>query len=195
MATIKIGSSKDKKGISVDPSIVFFNGNNVKRIMKGATEIWNYIKALVPKMTSNTTPSGEVIANDYLDNYYPFKVFNGTNINTYDSWVYYGNGSNIAWIGYKFTSPVCISKVFIANRNEVTPRGINSFKIQGSNDKSTWTDVSEVLNNTGGNVQSATSSYEFDNDKNFIYYRLFVVSVHDTRFCGLGMLQFYGYKC
>ena len=54
MGTIKIGSSSIQKGITIDPSIVLFNGNNVKKIMKDATTIWEDLKALIPTMTSNS---------------------------------------------------------------------------------------------------------------------------------------------
>lgn len=167
------------------------NSNACNYMARSTT--WALAEGLVPKMTSNTTPSGEVISGGYGGEHYPYKAFNGTNIDLIDSWVYSGDGSNTAWIGYKFTSPVCVRKVFIANRNEDNgkARVIKSFKIQGSNDGTNWTDVSDVLNNYGGNVTAATSSYIIDNDNSFIYYRLLVVSVYDTSYCGLGMLQFY----
>ena len=40
MGTLKIGSSKDKKGTTIEPSFVLFNGNNVKKIMSDTTKIW-----------------------------------------------------------------------------------------------------------------------------------------------------------
>lgn len=55
MGTIKIGSSKDKKGVTINPSIVLFNGNNVKKIMSGITEIWTPSKIWFNKgIFSNT---------------------------------------------------------------------------------------------------------------------------------------------
>lgn len=40
MGIIKIGSSANRKGITVDPSVILFNGNNVKKIMSGAVTVW-----------------------------------------------------------------------------------------------------------------------------------------------------------
>lgn len=165
------------------------NSNACNYMARSTT--WALAEGLVPTMTSNTTPSGEAFCSGYYADYYPYKVFNGTNADLMDSWVNNVYGSE-QWIGYKFTSPVCVRKVLIANRNENnTPRAIKSFKIQGSNDGTNWTDVSDELNNEGGNVTAATSSYIIDNDSAFIYYRLFVVNVYDQSFYGLGMLQFY----
>ena len=40
MAIIKIGSPKDKKGITIEPMFTKFNGNNVNKIVKGDKTLW-----------------------------------------------------------------------------------------------------------------------------------------------------------
>lgn len=51
MGIIKIGSSKHKKGITINPKIIYFDDSKVKKIMSESTEVWNGIKGLVPSMT------------------------------------------------------------------------------------------------------------------------------------------------
>ena len=40
MGTLKIGSSSNKAGVTVEPIIVLFNGNKVSKIMKDTTTVW-----------------------------------------------------------------------------------------------------------------------------------------------------------
>ena len=40
MSKIVIGSPSDKKGITVSPSKIMFNENNVQKMMKGNDVIW-----------------------------------------------------------------------------------------------------------------------------------------------------------
>lgn len=54
MGIIKIGSSKNKKGVTIEPSTILFNGNNVKKIMSGITEIWFCKKVWFNGMFLNT---------------------------------------------------------------------------------------------------------------------------------------------
>ncbi len=40
MGTIKIGSASNRKGVTVEPDEILYNGNKVSKIMKGNVEVW-----------------------------------------------------------------------------------------------------------------------------------------------------------
>lgn len=147
----------------------------------------------VPKMTSNTAPYGTVISSAPFSTYYAWKAFDKNN-GTGDAWLHNGNGANSAYIGYQFVNPIICKRVKITNWSDNVPRIIKSFKIQGSNDGTNWIDLTQETQNTGGNVKSAESIYEINNDNAYLYYRLFVISVYDTTYCGVGELQFYSWQ-
>lgn len=165
MGTIKIGSSANRKGITVNPSVVLFNGKNVKSIMSGLTEIWSDIKALIPPMTSATTPSGEVVANGGITTgYEPYQAFN----NGAGIWADFsqGQGSKTTWIYYKFDSPKKVRGFDV--RFTVT----TIFKFQASNDGSNFTDLTQNLSV----AQNTINHYDINNDKKYLYYRIYVMS-------------------
>ena len=148
----------------------------------------------VPAMTSATAPSGEVIANSYYTTYYPYYVFSSSaNTSSSYTWEGQGNGSNVGWIGYEFTSPVVVNRVYLENRNEDSvPRAIKKFKVQGYNGSS-WVDVSTELTNASS-AKKVGAYYTFSNTTAYTKYRIFITDVYDTSYYGIGKLQFYGRK-
>lgn len=153
---------------------------------------WEYVlNTKVPTMTSNTTPSGEVFANGQLSTHYPYYVFSSaTNSEPY-SWVAQGNGTNVGYIGYHFTKPVVVKKVYLENRNEENPRSVKKFKVQGSNNGTDWSDISEEFTNASSSA-GVGAYYSFVNNAEYSYVRVFVTDVYDTSYYGIGKLQFYG---
>ena len=157
-----------------------------------STYFESVLNVKVPTMTSNTTPYGVAISNG--NDYYPiWKAFDGTNSSSSDSWVWAGYAANVAWAGYKFTTPVCINRIYVENRNEGA--GVNrapkKFKVQASNDGSSWSDISQEF--TNASQDSAYGAYySFSNNGYFLYYRVFITDVYDAGYVGIGKLQFYG---
>ena len=193
MGTLKIGSASNKKGVTINPSVVLFNGNNVKKIMSGLIEIWNDIKPLIPTMTSNTTPSGEAFANYvFSGTYAPWIAFNGTNSNYADAWTANENPMNYPyWIGYRFEKPVVVKDVMIANRNFTTVNAVKDFILQGSNDNSKWVNIKSFTNTiTGQSVEFHCDVSE--NNTAYLYYRLYITSSHGVELY-IAKIQFYGY--
>jgi len=157
----------------------------------GSEYFESVLNVKVPTMTSNTTPSGECFASNELSSYPAWYAFDNS-----DSSFWAGNGTTNNYIGYKFTEPVKVNKVAIANRYDGDGgrgQGIKEYKIQGSNDNSTWTDIAS------GTLNSATVytpvSIPVENDNYYQYYRVLAVSIHDpvnqsaTAVC---FVQFYG---
>ena len=183
MGTIKIGSSANKKGITVNPSVVLFNGNNVKKIMSGLTTIWEDIHALIPTMTSNTSSEGTASANSGNDTAY--LAFDN---NTSTSWFASGH-SNVA-VQFKFNTARKVTYFDIHPAYESSYLRVKNFKLQGSNNGSTWTDLYSGSFSSNTNVGKKT--YNISNPQSFTYYRLLVVDTHENVLAGITELQLYG---
>ena len=193
MGTLKIGSASNRAGVTINPSTVLFNDNNVKSIKNGLIEIWSNVKALVPTMTSNTTPYGEAKCSNYYEvKYDAYRVFGGNqNVDTEFSWITAGNVNSNQWVQYKFVSPAIVTKVKFRTswQNQGIPKNI---KIQASNNGSTFDTIYEVLN-TKDTVKTDVE-FEFNNDKPYLYWRFYIVDSYagDYNRTGLASLQFYG---
>lgn len=144
---------------------------------------------LIPKMTSNTTPSGVASGSSYdSSDYEPYKAFDD-DIQT--AWVPNTTNGAGEWISYKFEKPVCVKKVALGVMQAKQYTHETTFKIQASNNGSDWVDISENLVN---NVPVDVQSYNINNNKEYLYYKLYIVSqTHSTTSGGIiNTLQFYG---
>lgn len=133
----------------------------------------------VPTMTSDTTPSGVCYANSIYENradYAAWKAFDGSDSTRWTS-VY--NTTNV-FVSYKFTAPINVRKATIK------PSGayLTDFKLQASNDNSTWVDLYSGTYSDGG----AAHDYNFINNNDYLWYRLF----SPNGMVLLSTLQFYG---
>lgn len=106
------------------------------------------INASVPKMTSNTTPSGEVIATDYVSSYLPYKAFDGDNSTRWNS----ASGSGGKMIGYYFGKNVSVHKIKV--RNQDASHGIKDIQLRASSDNVTWTDVGSQITVPANNTDN-----------------------------------------
>ena len=165
-------------------------------------------KALIPTMTSNTTPSGEVFASSNASSFDAYKAFNGSNTNASDCWVSNSNDGTISesspqYIGYKSNMPIIVRKMTVTNRNPKNDSAGNSALfpikdviVQGSNDGSKWDDLVSYTNT----VVDASASWDIpvSSNKSYTHHRLLITSIHDTGYTHkmvvVGELQFYGYQ-
>ena len=152
---------------------------NGTKVFISELQFYGYkLEALIPTMTSNTTPSGEVIYSaQYVssnDSYRMWKAFDGDS-STMGAFTNAVDG----YLGYKFTSPVCV-KYF-----ECISDSTDDFKLQASNDNSEWVDLYELTSNT--------LSTNVENNNSYLYYRVIQTS-KKTYSGGTGFytLQFYG---
>ncbi len=140
---------------------------------------WATAQALVPTMTSNTTPSGVCVASSE-DNpaYY---AFNG---NTSNGWSSTTVGtSNLGRIGYKFTEPVDINKVSLLHFNSAS----FTCKVQYSDDGVNWTDVED---STFTAVQNTQANISFDTGSH-LYWAVYYLSASTSTRASVNELQFY----
>ena len=154
-------------------------------------------KGLVPVMTSNTAPYGEVIYSTHHSDYLPWYAFDNDNVNT--NWVNNTSASQPHWLGYKFTKPTVVSKILLTTIRLSTGTRFKDFKVQGSNDNSTWVDVSETLTfpqGTSASEINVTESFDISNLESYLYYRIYTMSGSgdnpNSNVYNVKNLQFYG---
>lgn len=192
MGTLIIGSASNKAGVTIEPRTVLFNGDNVKYIKSGLTEIWSNIKALVPIMTSNTTPYGEVKASSEYQTRYAWKVFDGIQGDGNNTDYWFASSKSNQWIQYKFTTPACIKSVLLRNAlgDSNKQNNVTSFNVSVSNDGNSWTvlGVFDGSPDVGGETVN-----QIKNDNYYLYYRLNVLKVVGSDNAPLiSNIQFYG---
>ena len=160
---------------------------------------WATAQALIPTMTSNTTPSGECFGNSHVygsNYYYAFDDSSSTYVSANQNQV------NGLLLGYKFTSPTNIGAIKFWNRQnnpDAPTYGISHYKLQGSNDNgSTWTDITGEL--VMGNPYSVEPwTQHISNASAFEMVALYVMNAWDgasttqttTLYCNINKIQFY----
>ena len=144
---------------------------------------------LIPTMTSNTTPSGIASASDEATyneiKYYAYHAFADDSL-----WWHSGQSVTPIWISYKFDTPKVVKKFTLENVYDESTGFVNSFKLQASNDNSTWVDLDTYTNS---NVKGAKSTFNVSNESSYLYYRIYVVSIHDSiGYARIKRIQMYG---
>lgn len=141
-------------------------------------------KGNIPVMTSNTVPYGVVSASGTAASNFPaYNAFCG-----FDLTAQWRSGeASGSWIMYKFINPVCAKRVAHVNRSSIFRAG--SFKLQGSNDGTTFTDLV-----TFTETENGTPYFDdVPNDNYYLYYRVFTVSGNmSDGYTQFQMIQIYG---
>lgn len=150
------------------------------------------IVKLTPKMTSNTTPSGEVTCSHYHNEYYlPFYAFNeeyGDNMYTWGT-----TQALPQWICYHFPKQVRVTRIKTVNRNETYVRAVSEYTLQGSNDGTSWTDI--VTCNLSDSSAHAEATFDIENNNWYYYYRLYITGNYNNATgtgCGFAEVELYG---
>ena len=178
-----------------------FNGNLTTQIDKGSRgnkeyyAKWNELIALIPTMTSNTSPSGiasgSSLASSYYQHYYAF--CNGTCISGATSaWIPAIN-DNSPYIQYQFnTARIVVKAKVYLSRTLVNQGQSPTYSIKASNDGTNWI---TLLSNQTGTLNEVT--IDIPNNTSYSYYRLqFNQSINQSALVGtwrVYKLQFYGY--
>ena len=142
-------------------------------------------KGNVPIMTANSAPYGEAFANSSMTSLsrYPYKAFDND-----PTTIWMVNTESTGYLGYKFTNPVCVKRVYF-RKDTASPNRWQEYKIQASNDGTNWTDLTETLS-TETNVGEYTISV--NNSNYYLYYRAYCSKTSDNGQPALYTLQFYG---
>lgn len=169
-----------------DTLLALINSPNAVDYMVRSTT-WAVAQALVPAMTSDTTPSGVAFASAESSGYEAYKVFDGNNNTSWSG----GQYSN-SYVGYDFGSVTPVFKYFLypegAGNTAASGCRVNHYRIEGSNDGENWTAIvtkQYTASNANGDTYSITASYR--------YYRCFVVDNFSggSFVISVGTVQFY----
>lgn len=150
----------------------------------------------VPKMTSNTAPSGVASAStEYSSEYSTYHAYYafdgiGKTTTTEHGWSTQANDLP-AWLQYEFVNPVVVTRFDLRAYNNETANSKN-FKIQGSNDGATFTDLYSGQIDNSSNADKKLISGTFENNTAYKYYRCYIVDTWGSTWAGLSYLQFYG---
>jgi hypothetical protein len=154
--------------------------------------------ALVPTMSSNTTPSGIVTRSGvYSSSYEAWQAFDATTATLWLSNMY----TSSVWMGYEWgggTSKLVSSyEIKYANGSCCEQRGPKSWTLQGWNG-SAWITVDTVTNQTGWYLNSVRT-FSVDNPGCYEKYRLNVTAdnYNDVQYpitlISIATIQLYGY--
>lgn len=146
---------------------VLFNNLDWRTALRNSAYFIDIISnPLIPTMTSNTTPSGVVSGSNTLgDNFDYFKAFDNSGIS---SWCLTSKSfTTNKYLQYKFDNAKKAFKAKVVFDSYVSAI---SFKIQGSNNGTTFTDLTDNI------TDIMSGEYWLNNVYDYLYYRLYINS-------------------
>lgn len=165
-------------------SALMASDNAVDYLVRSKLFIGN--TALVPTMTSDTSPSGVAIASMEASGAEAYKAFDGDNSTSWS-----GSETSNSWVGYDFGEKTQISGFFLypEGAGNTAPSGcrVKNYKIEGSDDGLSWTTLTTK--------QYTASNATGDDYELFANYRCYRCYVEDNYSGGsfvisIGTLQF-----
>lgn len=151
-----------------------------------STYFESVLNVKVPVMTSNNTPSGECIGSGVNPSYPAWKAFD-KDISTFSV-----TSSITDYLGYMFEIPQRVCRLRLTNRGGGFSTWASTIKVQGTNDRISFTDVSPILNNT--EVSGATTNFTFANSTPYKGYVVKGITSSASAYFNAAELQFYGRK-
>lgn len=145
---------------------------------------------IIPKMTSNTTPSPYVVsASSIWDaTYDAWKAFNGTNTDATDCWAT-ANNVRTGWIMVDFNTPKVISQYTITSRTGAsvteTPK---KWTFEGSNNNADWI-ILDTKTNEINWALNQKRAYQFMNITPYRYYRLNIAENNGNVILSIGEIE------
>ncbi|OME50663.1 hypothetical protein BSK59_22435 [Paenibacillus odorifer] len=168
-----ISTSEDNKHTSISP-----------KVMSDST--------MIPKMTSNTAPSGIVKASSYSGSYVPYYAFNGIYNDNITTWMTtYANLP--AWISYSFDSQIEVTNYAMLPRSTAS-RMPKNWTFEGSNDDVNWTILDRQTNFTSW-VAYVKSEFKVPNPNKYKSYRIYIENLNgDTSYLEIYGIEMYGVR-
>lgn len=170
-------------------------GNSTWRIaIQNSTYSTSVINIFVPPMTSDNTPSGVVTARDnnsaYDANSKPYMAFDRSGTTKWHG-LYSATPYAPTWLRYQFPSAKKCSFATMTPWLYNSNARVKTYKYQGSNDASTWTDLTEVL--TADNSETANNEVFTKNVASYKYYQIEIESIYENGMAGsIVEMNFYG---
>ena len=146
------------------------------------------LNVYVPKMRSNTSPSGEAFGSQYYNNMSEYTWYKAMDKDKNTCW-HASVGLSTAQLGYDFGKQVIVKKILLKNRTDSsTASAPKTFSLEGYNGTS-YVKIQDFTNNNN-NIGGETT-YIVNNDESYSKYRLNMTSSYSSVYA-LGELQFYG---
>jgi fibronectin type 3 domain-containing protein len=141
---------------------VLFTGQNI-----GFAEV-QYTQDLIPKMTSNTTPSGVASASsEWSSSHQPFNAFDDR-LDTY-GWVTKA-GVTTGWLQYEFPTPQVVSKYTITAREFMSGESPKNWTFEAY-DGTNWV-ILDTRSNVTGWSKDQKREFTFINNTAYTKYRI-----------------------
>jgi hypothetical protein len=178
-------------GSFVYNSVTYSAGDYFVGTTKSFYDDGNYT-ILTPDMTSNTVPSGKCIGDSIYQHNAGYNFWKAFNRSGTDRWI--SADSTVSsfphWIGYKFDNLTICNKVcFMTQSNIFDGRIPSKIKIESSFNGIEWVELYR------SNISSMTDNYnlkcfEFNNEIEYYYYRLFIEENYNLKYATVGELYF-----
>lgn len=145
-----------------------------------------YTTDQIPDMTSNTAPSGVASAISELDaSHSAWKAMDDENASEI-CW-HSNSGAIPGWLKYQFATAKVISQYAITARNNAATQMPKTWKLQGSNNGTGWTDLDSQTNLTF--TQAEKKTFQFSNSTAYLYYRLYITASNDNNYVAIGEFE------
>lgn len=150
------------------------------------------IYATTPLVNTQDSNENMIFSNEWSSNGVAWHLFDN-DATTY--WSTQENHNTNEYCGYDFGENGAV----VANRVGINPRQwssvvqIHNFKIQASNDNTSWVDLytGEIPNNVS--YAGRMNYFDFENETAYRYYRLFVVDANTSKTITVFEMQLYQY--
>ncbi|MGM1044909.1 MAG: discoidin domain-containing protein [Bacillota bacterium] len=145
---------------------------------------------LIPKMTSNITPSGVASASSIQDDRYPaWKAFNGVSDTTAaNSWISQTNYAT-GWLRYDFEKAMDVVKYSVSSSYQsFLNHAPKDWTFEGSDDGKTWIVLDTQINQTGWSANEYRH-FNVPLNTNYSKYRLNIIATNGANYIAVGEFQ------
>ena len=173
----------DAKDVTYTPSDNEFNVNNVESALNELYNISNYNKCLNPDDESCKAYGMEIIASSvYSSNWAKENAFKDTGL-----WL--TTNLTDGWIGLHYYKKRTIKQVELTQTvADTSDRRCKNFKIQASDDGTTWIDLTDVLTLDDDNNPH---TIDIANVGSYYYYRVYILNpYYSGHYVGLSRVKF-----
>lgn len=153
-----------------------------------------YMQNVIPKMTSNISPSGVVSASSEYSSYYAWRAFDGDTTTHLNAWEP-NHTDSPAWLQYDFgkrnekTIKAYRLTGMIHDSVNTIARNPKNWTFEASNDGVNWVLLDTVVNKTSWVQNEFSSLFEFENNTPYQIYRINISENNGDQFIAIGELE------
>lgn len=143
---------------------------------------------LVPKMTSNTAPSGQVIYRNYYSSNYPWYVFNKS---TAGHWSPPSGNIVNQYVGYTFPEKQIVNRYSVQFTNSSSfGAAPKEWRLEASSDGLDWITIDTQTDQTNWSTLESRT-FDIDNTTPYLSYRIYFLSNNgDASWLYIGSIYF-----